>query len=97
MMCYRTIRINSSNYIYYRTNFYDYALIQKGEFGFSENVNSMLSDGAFFKALNLYDNYAAFLYFTDESLYYLRILYFKESSYSFDYGIYYNEIGRAHV
>ena len=82
---------SSSNYIYYRTNFYDYALIQKGEFGFSENVNSMLSDGAFFKALNLYDNYAAFLYFTDERLYYLRILYFKESSYSFDYGIYYND------
>ena len=79
----------SSNNLYYHTNFYDYDLNQRGVFDFPETVNYMLNDGAFFKAVNLYDNYAAFLYFISETNYCLRILYFN--AYGFNYEIYYND------
>ena len=74
---------------YYHTYFYDYDLNRKNDCTFPEIAKSLTYDGPFFKAVNLYDNYAAFLYFVDEYYYYLRILYFIENSYYFEYKKYF--------
>ena len=77
---------------FYHTYFYDYNLEKKEEeYIFPDSVYSISSDGAFFKAINLYDNYVAFLYFITNLNYFLSILYFNENSCIFDSRIDYTD------